>query len=449
MIIIPYKRIPLGANVLIHGFGKIGREVVSQLAANEYCNIMAVVDKKANEIADCPFPIFCFEDSIPFVFDRIIIAIDDAGVIDEVKDDWIGKGISEEAILSVKIERLNLSDNPFMVKGTCKDYLTIAIRCTAGLGDSIIDYILACKIKNTLGSMVRVVMETRYKELYDDLPIIDEVVCQLNGRYDLVIRSMMIPIIEQWAPNRIRERSDILYEYCNNCISDYKALNNSIDYLKFLSFGKLLGKKRVDMIDIHSVFGFNYDKEVMRPVHDDDSILERYGLQEDKFIVINRDVDQVQMMSHPKLWPIEYYNSLVKMIRIEHPEFHFVQVGACRDNNNISSVDIDLSGKTSLKEIRSLLAHARFLISGEGGLVHLNHFVGGKSVVLYGPTDELFFKYDEDIVCVKRDEWCSMPCNYIINDYVKGCIKGAIPAGCMSALTPEYVYSRMVEEGTL
>jgi ADP-heptose:LPS heptosyltransferase len=197
------------------------------------------------------------------------------------------------------------------------------------------------------------------------------------------------------------------------------------------------------MYDPFNALGESWEHPPLFPDNSDASnIMRKYNLEKNMYILLNRDVDASFTMQHPKLWPIEYYDRLIRLMKNKNPKLKMIQVGVRRHNNTMTEIDYDLTGKTSLTEIKTILKNSRFLISGEGGLVHVMNFTGGRSVVLFGPTDEKYFGYKDNLECVNRGE-CEEACNYIHEDYWRGCMKGSVPSKCMKNLTPEFVFDRI------
>lgn len=106
----------------------------------------------------------------------------------------------------------------------------------------------------------------------------------------------------------------------------------------------------------------------------------------DKFITINYGHDDNCSTYGDviciKMWPIEYWETLVKDINIP-----VVQIGAGKCCKDIKGTTLNLVNKLSLKQSAEVMRRALFHIDIEGGLVYLNQHLGGKSVVLFGPCD--------------------------------------------------------------
>ena len=208
-------------------------------------------------------------------------------------------------------------------------------------------------------------------------------------------------------------------------------------------YARLLNKKRFNICDFNYSLGIEdtYGKIIECPINEVE-ILKKYDLSPQKYVAVNRDVDILRNMANIKLWPEENYSELLGMLKSVFNDIGTVRVGFRTGEDIINNIDIDLTGKTNLGELIVILKNSKLLISSEGGLVHLNHFTGGKSVVIYGPTDEKYFGYEEDIICVSRSP-CGLPCQYITVDTICPICSG-IPQ-CMKNVTPRMVYNVIVD----
>ena len=95
-----------------------------------------------------------------------------------------------------------------------------------------------------------------------------------------------------------------------------------------------------------------------------------------------------------KLWEAEKWNKVFEAF----PDKKFVILGTVVNKMLKGKNIIRLEGLTkSLQQLAYVLAHCEFLISDEGGLVHLAKAVNKKSIVLFGATPKWFFGYRDNI----------------------------------------------------
>jgi ADP-heptose:LPS heptosyltransferase len=115
--------------------------------------------------------------------------------------------------------------------------------------------------------------------------------------------------------------------------------------------------------------------------------------------------------------------------RLRDAGWTIVQLGTL-DDGYIDGVTLDLRGKTTLGEAAALLKHALCHVGTEGGLVHLAHAVGTKSVVMFGPTSVEFLGYPLNKNIVASD--CTS-CWWTTKDWFIYCPRGLKEPECMNA----------------
>ena len=92
-----------------------------------------------------------------------------------------------------------------------------------------------------------------------------------------------------------------------------------------------------------------------------------------------------------KEWPVAHFISLAKLLTADG--WNIVVAGGKSDADKgrqlaeaVGENVVDLTGKTSLKELAALLSGATLLVSGDTGPLHIAVAVGVPIVALYGPT---------------------------------------------------------------
>ena len=334
----------------------------------------------------------------------------------------------------------------------------LGVKLKGGLGDILIglnylnilaknfqnkDYMLDVYAHRNLSLLLSLMPTNNFiNNVYVDDAISD------NGSdfYDLFI------VINRY-PDIIRKRLEKIYNFSPNLIDFVHAcekfhLENKrfFDYLPVCDgesnyLSEILSKKRIQQPDIYNFFNlkenFSYELNIdERAVKKFDDL----GLKKNTYITIHRGVDDRQTNESIKLWPFDFYGTLINLLKDEYPNIKIVQLGInferCPEFNN---VDINLVGKTSLEDIKVLLKNSLLHIDGEGGFVHLRHALnGGQSVVLFGPTSPAFYGYTENINL--RGNGCPEPCEWIANNWQTFCCRGFCKTPCMYSLTPEYVF---------
>ena len=171
-------------------------------------------------------------------------------------------------------------------------------------------------------------------------------------------------------------------------------------------------------------------------------ILQKFKLNKN-FITVQRGVGKADKLNHnsTRCWAVENYNQLLKLIKKDYPNYQIVQIGdeSCAE---IENIDFNLCGQTSFEEMLVILDNAKVHIDGECGMVHLRHFLNAKpSVVLFGPTNENFYGYPENVNVTARP--CGAVCDWLHLKWHDFCLFSGAEPLCQQALTPQNVYTQM------
>jgi len=138
-----------------------------------------------------------------------------------------------------------------------------------------------------------------------------------------------------------------------------------------------------------------------------------------------------------KCWPLEHWAALIRKLKEVKPKLKTVQLGS-RNSRSIPGVDIDLVQRTSLSQAAWFIKHAQVHIDGDSGLVHLARALQTPSVVLFGPTDDQFFGYSQNVNLTApgcANCWWSTP------TWLSACPRGLSKPECMTAIGPERVFT--------
>lgn len=138
-----------------------------------------------------------------------------------------------------------------------------------------------------------------------------------------------------------------------------------------------------------------------------------------------------------KLWPVERFREVAA--RLNSHGFAIVIVGgrgevadaACiaSDGNNLN-----LAGKTTLAETAAIIEHARVVITGDSGVMHLAYGLGRPSVSLFGPSNvQKWAPVGENHIVIQHDLSCS-PCSRF--GYTPRCPSNV---RCMAGITVDEV----------
>lgn len=343
----------------------------------------------------------------------------------------------------------------FLIHFERGERLVVGIYDPAGFGDTLMELPLAYRIKQIIGTgKCFIIFCNKYKSFYNAIPIVDRAeicknhmsIIKLLAACDLVLDATptnhMVRVRKaDWA--KISKISKQLFLYCKRNRELYShVFNLPVQNYCIDQYGIFLNKHRLEFHDMHGILGVTKELQIPLPNFKGQvSVLEKFDIAASTYICINRDVGDGDEY-HPKLWPIGHYQKLIELIHAKFPKLQIVLIGAKNIPPLKQSVDRDITGRTTLMEAAAILANSRLLISGEGGLVHLQHLLGGKSMVFFGPTDPKIYQYSENINLSLNS--CSRLCYGLTSTWKAGCLKNPPMALCMNAITPEIAMSEII-----
>ena len=328
--------------------------------------------------------------------------------------------------------------------------IRIAIRSVGGLGDdiTICRFIFAMKqsIPNTVIDFYSI-HENNYKffQYIDHNFNYSQFSFVKSFEYDLVLDGF-IPVIYRSNSSKIKQLSPKLFEYCQYCNfiekNFYASKENSKHFLQrdFTEYSLMISKKFSDRLDLQNIIAdlSKIDFEFTISL-DEADVLKKFGLRRKEYILFNRAVDELKP-KHPKLWDIKKYSELAKQLKSSFG-YPIVQIGHNDFYGIIENIDLNLLGKTNFEELKVLLKNSLILVACEGGLVHLNHCLNGKSAVLFGPTDKKYFGYDENINIEGRG--CPFKCFDRALQWRERCILGYTPPKCIDSISVNDVFDEL------
>jgi len=271
----------------------------------------------------------------------------------------------------------------------------------------------------------------------------------IAGRYDLFVWVNRYPRIYVAKRDRIESFQPELLEYVEICTDFYHHNRRLIDESPYrdgnsAEMSLREGRTRIQQADIEGLLGIG--KSFTMPVfirQDEDEYLSSVGLNGKSFITLHRGSDAQYSKNVVKLWPLEYYNALIKMLKREYPGYMLVQIGINDERcPAMSGIDLSLVGKTTMEDVKVLLRNGKLHIDGEGGFGHLREALhAGPSVLLFGPTNIDFFGYKDNINI--RGDGCDMNCEWRTRNWLDRCMKGFEKPPCMLSIKPEYVMDKI------
>lgn len=273
---------------------------------------------------------------------------------------------------------------------------------------------------------------------------IEHVASIRNGRveenYDLILYSLFVPMTVVCHKERFDKLASRALKAYVESLERFKAKNphwfihQKYSMAHILSYARLAEIKREKLPYMTGELPPKAEEflelELPQPVFP-------WGTR--RFVTISRGSGAEQEST--KLWPVHSYNKVMSLLRARFPGVIFVQTGKLYEKK--LEADYDLRGKTSVEELAVLMRNAALHISSESGTVHLRHLLrGGPSVVFFGPTDPIFYGYEEN--CNLRAEDC-MPCEWVQLDWQKNCCRGFGACRALEALKAEDAVQRILK----
>lgn len=338
------------------------------------------------------------------------------------------------------------------------NYIKIGIYMSGGLGDALINLNYLYKFREYIG----------YKDInidvYFEKPIFAKFVRENDfinkyyiGRiyniddYDVFFRIFRYPCLYKFNREFVKNKSKKLYDLLEK-YAEFKKEHGKVVLQEpwYDSIGKDIALAnnhiRLQQPDIDNVLKITENYELPIEISNIDKTLRKFSLDGKKFITLNRGVGN-KLEQSPKLWPLENYNLLIKLLKESYPNYTLVQLGDTASTFGImQGIDLNLVGQTSFDELVVLLKTADLHIDCEGGLVHLRKALNAPpSVVLFGPTSLEFFGYPTNIN-IKAENVCKIACEWVSTAWETTCIKtNSAKNPCMHAIRPEMVMSRIKE----
>ena len=333
----------------------------------------------------------------------------------------------------------NIAQVNFKLHGGIGDIL-IALNYIEQFKDNFSNTDISITVPSYFYEEIKVLLHKHYKisKIYTD---------KQKTKADIIIELVRCPVIRYADKTKISKVNSKLYSWLNTIINfnlEHKEMLNPGTSSDFLleKYSIIKGRKRLQEGDINNLLNIK-DSFKIHLKDNQSEVLAKFSLNK-PYITLQRGIGKADNMDGNKstrIWAIEYYEKLVDLIKKQYPSYQIVQIGSS-DCSAIKGCDFNLCGKTSFEEMLTILNDAKLHIDGECGMVHLRHFIDQRpSVVLFGPTNENFYGYKENINLSNRS--CSLNCEWLGSEWRKKCIKTDDRAECMKELTPEDVFNKL------
>lgn len=122
-------------------------------------------------------------------------------------------------------------------------------------------------------------------------------------------------------------------------------------------------------------------------------VLERFQLDQQAYILIQTGAANGE--DPTKTWPVDKWLSVIKWL-LDNTEYKIVLCGDKGDRKNhilpiVQNIEsdrvVDSSGKTSIEELISLIAHSKLLLCHDSGTMHIADALSKDLITLFGPSD--------------------------------------------------------------
>lgn len=145
-----------------------------------------------------------------------------------------------------------------------------------------------------------------------------------------------------------------------------------------------------------------------------------------------------------KRWPMEHWQSLLRLVLMNFAETHVVLLGGPEDQFIQELVQIDPSrvhsfaGQLSLAESAAVIKRSRLLVANDTGLLHVGEQLGHSSIALMGPAPFGFPCRRETTKILELTLDCR-PCS----KHGQGPCRNSRFQWCMVGITPEWVFEEV------
>lgn len=461
----PYEKIPYGSKILIYGAGDVGQEYLQQLLLSHYCEVVGFLDRAYDKYPQMVVQIYPVEDVQTLSFDYVVLAFKMGAHVRAVTQTLMDFGVARDKIIYIEPRKIvdvlvadssSFADPPaYEFAFMCAD-VSIALKYGPGLGDAIVK-------KKFFIELVRMLPDCKIdiycpgvsgmiQSLYQDQKNLNVVIndggalyTKMMGNYDIALTFSFLMDIDGLKEESLSNSNPVVanrMKAFQEAWKDYH-LSNATVINRFVHFHRMkyMGLDYYTYPNFTGVF-YIADHHVDIPL--DASYEKRFqmlGLGK-HYITINYGGGVTSSRKNNEIakeWPFEYLEKFVRLFKEKYPTVQVVQLGAA-DTLRVDGADAYFMGE-SLELVKYILLHSQLHIDKEGGLVHLATQLGVKCVVCFGPTQEWFFGYSENIN-IKAGNCHGCHCLY---DGFDVCARGMDKPECMWSITPEMVMERVKE----
>lgn len=218
-------------------------------------------------------------------------------------------------------------------------------------------------------------------------------------------------------------------------ISDYNrnGMNSTAVVLRNITRAHILGINRYTCLSCEGALPI-YDNHVEIPLTPEgERVFRELNLSKNYITIGSNLIDSKNLFRHSlKEWSTACATEYISLLNIYLPQIEVVQIGGggveILPNADKYIIDADL------EIVKCVLKNSLLHVDCESGLVHLATQLGTKCLVLFGPTDEKYYGFKENLNLVS--DVCR-PCVWAWDDG-STCLRGAKEPPCM-AFSPQTV----------
>ncbi|MDR1418303.1 MAG: hypothetical protein LBI80_04015 [Endomicrobium sp.] len=314
----------------------------------------------------------------------------------------------------------------FVLLSKKKDYIYIAIRPQAGLGDMLRQKSILYEILKLSDKVVFDIYNKKSYQIYKDVPNVRffmniAALDITKKRHDIVFN--MLPSDEPIIINN--DELSLSKQIIKNINENFKRRKSTLSFLDEQKIACGLGKLGDDTLYI-TVKNCNLNRFSI--AKDTKFVTFQYG-----WGAINKKQDSV----HIKAWSINKWGKMLALLKkYTKDKFKIVQVG--KNSYHFPEADIDTVDKTSFDELVYIISKSSLHIDCDCLCVHIAKAVNTKSLVLWGPTEMEKIMYEENInICAN----VCQPCYDLTNNWFE-CPRNR---ECMDSIKPDYVAQKAIE----
>ncbi len=456
----PFEKIPQGSKIIIYGAGTMGCEYLQQMLLTNYAEVVGFVDRNFEDYNNSEVPIYSVDKLKQLSFDYIVLAFQANTYEKTIRLYLENLGISSYKIIAIfsrpkistKFIRKRDINNIETAYAFKKGGISVAIKLSGALGDNIIR-------KKVIEALLRLdsdihidiyspVASSLLRAFYTENDWIDNFIDDGGGLYSQNKNNYHIAItianfikVDGEDLETIKETHPFFYTKMKLLIQRCDEYRVDFSIPLFTYFAKALKQGK----NCHSVYEYGGVFDIPdRDAHlilNQDFRLSYEKLCLGKYITLNYGNGVTGDREHQiaKQWPAERFEKLIRVLHEVYPLYEVVQLGGS-GAVRLAGADRYIFGEKIELEMH-ILKHSLLHIDMDAGRVQLATQLGTKCAVLYGPTMEKFFGYEENInIKAGNCHECYGMCMDI-----NRCARDMDEPECMYSITPEMVMERITE----